>query len=252
MSEDVKEEVVRQVVLEQHQVETFYVDCFAQDQVEHFCDLTNNLRAQYDKYTVDIGGGCGFFASALHQKTGRLLRVIDSDKSSIDRVNRLDDPSIDGVIGDALNPEINGDEEIVCFNLMLHHLVGGNERATRSLQKKALSCWKNHADYVFVNEYIYESYIGNVSGLLIFAITSNWLLSMVGRAIGRVVPSLRANTFGVGVRFRAHREWVELFEECGYGVASKIHGKPEPVAPPWRLLLIKEIRRDSFLLSRKA
>ena len=37
-----------------------------------------------------------------------------------------------------------------------------------------------------------------------------------------VVPSLKANTFGVGVRFRAHGEWLRVFESAGYDVKSSV------------------------------
>ena len=57
---------------------------------------------------------------------------------------------------------------------------------------------------VFVNEYIYELYVGNVSGWLIFQVTKSRVLSWIGRVVSTVVPSLRAKTFGVSVRFRTH------------------------------------------------
>ena len=101
---------------------------------------------------------------------------------------------------------------------------------------------------VFVNEYIYESYIDGLSGRLIFHITKSRLLSAVGRAIASVVPALRANTFGVGVRFRSHDEWTTLFRDAGFEVVRARLGEPERVAFARRALLIKAIRRDSFLL----
>ena len=203
-----------------------------------------------EKYIVDAGGGCGHFARSLHLKTGLPFRVIDSDKKSIDIVKELKITGIEGVIGDVLNPQINGDESIVCFNLILHHLIGATELQTRELQKKALSAWKNKVDYIFVNEYMYESFLRNISGRLIFEITSSRILSALGRIASKFAPSLKANTFGVGVRFRANGEWIKLFEECGYRVISKVCGEQEYTTLPLRLLLIKQVRRDSFLLAK--
>ncbi|HEV8693286.1 MAG TPA: hypothetical protein VGQ93_03730 [Lysobacter sp.] len=177
------------------------------------------------------------------------MRVLDSDPGSIDvcRQNGLD-----ARCDDALDPHIAGDEDIVCFNLILHHLVGNSEHATLDLQHRALKVWHGHVNAVFVDEYIYDSYIGNLSGRLIYAITSSKLLSTIGRVVSRVVPSLRANTFDVGVRFRSHREWVGIFESLGFTVAGTVRGAEEFVSVPRRLLLIKSCRRDSFLLQPAA
>jgi hypothetical protein len=137
---------------------------------------------------------------------------------------------------------------VACFNLILHHLVGDSEAATRALQRRALERWRGQARFVFVNEYIYESFVGQLSGWLIYQITSSRVLSWLGRQVARLVPAFRANTFGVGVRFRAHDEWKRVFAEAGYDIAGEITGADEHVSPPLRLLLIRTIRRDSFLL----
>lgn len=159
---------------------------------------------------------------------------------------------IDASQGDAINPKISGDEDIVSFNLILHHLVGASERETVALQTKALAVWRPHVQSVFVNEYIYESYLNNFSGWLIFRITKSPILSWFGRVVSTVVPSLKANTFGVGVRFRASQEWQRMFESAGYVVKSTIVGKNEHISLPRRLLFIKHIRRDSFMLEPRA
>lgn len=243
--------VAQQVKLEQHQIEAFYIDCFANDQVAHFQRLTENIPSEKKKVVVDIGGGCGYFAKDLNTATGLRVRVIDSDKKSIKACRDHHIDGIEAVLGDALRPRVAGDEDIVCFNLILHHLIGRNEKETREIQSNALTAWREQSQYIFVNEYIYDSLIRNLSGRLIFEITKSKLLSSIGAAVSKVIPSFKANTFGVGVRFRAHKEWMRLFEECGYEVVSKAHGEVEHTALPLRLLLIAEVRRDSFLLKRK-
>lgn len=234
--------------LSQSQIEAFYIDCFNESQVKDFIGFTKKNQRTNEQVVVDIGGGVGYFAQNLNKQTGYKVRVIDSDKISIDRVTQLNNIKIEGVVGDALAPDIKGDEDIVCFNLILHHLIGSTEAETRLLQKKALLAWSNSKVTIFVNEYIYDSFIGYLSGRMIYEITSSKVLSAIGRAIGKIIPSLRANTFGVGVRFRAHREWLKLFEECGFNVSSISFGEIEHTAMPLRLLFIKQKRRDSFLL----
>ena len=141
-----------------------------------------------------------------------------------------------------------GDEEIVCFNLILHHLVGSSEESTRALQVQALGNWSADNIKVFVNEYIYESWLDDVSGKLIYMITKSRVLSFIGNLVAKVFPSLKANTFGVGVRFRSSASWKRVFTQAGFKVSNEVQGSEEIIAAPRRLLLIKSIRRDSFLL----
>jgi hypothetical protein len=152
------------------------------------------------------------------------------------------------VQGDALSPSLVGDEDVVCFNMILHHLVGASEAATLELQRKALGLWRGKARAVFVDEYIYGSFFGEISGWLIYQITKSPTLSFVGRMVSTLAPSLRANTFGTGVRFRGHREWVRVFESAGYQVRRFEESEDEPISLPRRFLLIKYMRRTSFLL----
>ncbi|MCR5871126.1 MULTISPECIES: hypothetical protein [unclassified Sphingomonas] len=235
--------MTEQKTLAVDQIQAFYHDEFVEDQVRDFGTLVPAGAAR--GVVVDVGGGCGFFARALHDRLDLLTRVIDMDPGSIDACGRN---GVEGRLGDALAPQIEGDEGIACFNLILHHLVGPNERATRALQVRALKAWHGRVPAVFVNEYIYQSFVGRISPRLIFEITSSRLLSAIGNLVSRIVPSFKANTFGVGVRFRSHEEWRELFAEAGYKVADVTIGKDERIAPPLRLMLIKAIRRDSYRL----
>src|SRR5690606_34490517 len=112
-------------------------------------------------------------------------------------------------------------------NLILHHLIGRGDDETRALQLTALRAWRHKARRVFVNEYIYQSLIGQVSGRLIYEITSSQLLSDIGRQLARVIPAFKANTFGVGVRFRSCEDWHEMFREAGYRVVDSRTGPAE-------------------------
>src|SRR3546814_19331407 len=86
------------------------------------------------------------------------------DSRSIEECARL---GVEGQIGDALNLVPVGDEDVVTFNLILHHLVGLSEAATRALQVRTLSAWRGRARRVFVHEYIYQSYVRVLSGRLL-------------------------------------------------------------------------------------
>ena len=232
-----------QRTLSSDQVEAFHHDLFVEDQTRHFQEMLPGPGS--GGWVVDVGGGCGFFARRLNQLAARPVRVIDMDPASVQACGKAGVPA---ELGDALSPSFTGAEEVASFNLILHHLVADSEASTRALQLRALRAWHGKSSAVFVNEYIYESFVAQLSGWLIFQITKSHLLSAVGRLAGRVIPAFRANTFGVGVRFRAHEEWLKLFRQAGYTVQDHRVGRPEDVAPPLRLLLIRAIRRDSFLL----
>ena len=238
-----------QKLLKPDQLEAFYHDNFVKSQVADFIALTRSLLNPSFKVIVDIGGGVGYFAKAIQNAMGLPVRVLDSDIRSIECCKQA---GIDAVKDDALNPTIVGDESVICFNLILHHLVSVSEPETRRLQKQALSVWRSTAQIVFVNEYIYESYfMTNFSGWLIFKITSSTVLSKIGSFMAKFAPSLKANTFGVGVRFRSHAEWREIFSSLGFEIMDTVIGPQEYVSLPRRCLLIKNCRRDSLLLKPK-
>jgi len=236
-----------QKFLNADQIKSFYHNFFVKQQFEDFKCIAFPL-IKNSKVAVDIGGGCGYFANAIHKELSLHLRVIDLDPVSVDTARNF---GLEAEVGDALSPIKHGDEGVVCFNLILHHLVCVSDRETYSLQRKALNIWRDTDTYLFVNEYIYESWFGNVSGWLIYQVTKNKALSALGRMVAVILPSLNANTFGVGVRFRSNREWRRLFSDAGFQVVGQVKGNKELVSLPRRLLLIKEIRRDSFLLSSK-
>lgn len=238
-----------QKTLSHEQIEEFYHDDFVESQVKNFLQLLPTRAGNSAELVVDVGGGCGFFAKSLNLLSKQPVRVVDSDPVSIEACRRS---GLDARCEDALHPHITGDESIICFNLILHHLVGSSERSTLELQQQALKVWRGRANAVFIDEYIYDSYVGNLSGRLIYVVTSSKLLSAIGRAVSRFVPSLRANTFGVGVRFRSKNEWVDIFESLGFVVDGTVRGAEEFVSVPRRLLLIKSCRRDSFLLLPRA
>ncbi len=233
-----------QRLLSQPQIEAFQHDHFVAAQLSNYATLVAE-RIPAPRTVVDLGGGCGFFADGLRRRFGLPVRVLDSDASS---VAACLEKGVDAQVGDALAPPIRGDEDIVCFNLILHHLIGANEATTAALQQKALEVWRNRAKAVFVDEYIYDAWFGDVAGKLIYAITSSRTLSMLASTISRFVPSLRANTFGVGVRFRSRDEWLRVFRSSGYEVVASVKGREEQVSLARRLLLIRSCRRDSFLL----
>lgn len=237
-----------QKILSESQLEAFYHSDFVGDQIENFgrlLDLKEGNSSPNETLLVDMGGGVGFFAQAIREKYGLNVRVVDLDARSVALCKGR---GVDAVLGDVLNYPISGKEAIVSFNLILHHLVGPNLKLTRELQLSALKRWANINVKVFINEYIYESFVPSFSGVLIFLVTSSNFLSKLANFVSKFVPALKANTFGVGVRFRSKAEWIRLFRDAGFDLVGAIDGKEERVDWPLRMLLIRSIRRSSFLL----
>ncbi len=238
-----------QKVLQADQIQAFYHDQFVESQVKDFSKLLGSSIEPAQDRVVDVGGGCGFFARSLREALGLNVRVLDADQRSVAVCRQA---GIEATLDDALNPQTVGDESIVCFNLILHHLVGHTESETRRLQERALVAWRCTARAIFVNEYIYESFVvRDLSAWLIYKITSNSVLSNIAAHLSRYVPSLKANTLGVGVRFRSHEQWLRMFQSIGFHVVDTVVGNEEYVSFPRRLLLIKNCRRDSFCLLPK-
>ena len=117
--------------------------------MDDFIDLSGFSVTPSLDNIVDMVGGCGFFSKALQNRIDLNVRVLDSDSQSIDFCKK---EGIEATSGDALNPTIVGDEAIVCFNLILHHLVGRSEHETYKMQGHALSVWHSTVHAVFVNE----------------------------------------------------------------------------------------------------
>lgn len=118
-----------QKILNSEQVSAFYHDEFLNDQLQDFTTLLDkHLTGNWS--LIDIGGGVGYFAEALHQKFGCTVTVFDNDVKSVDVCNKRGVPS---VLGDALSDPQAGTADIVSLNLALHHFVGESFLSTKNL-----------------------------------------------------------------------------------------------------------------------
>jgi hypothetical protein len=243
---------VVQVTLGDKQIAAFNTDRNASEQAARFIRFSQAVGGiAPGRFVVDVGGGNGYFARELHARTGWSVRVIDSDEKSIDGCKALAIAGVEAVVGDAIAPQIRGDEGAAAFNLVLHHLIGRTEADTAMLQEKSLRAWRGRVPFLMVSEISYDSLAFDLTGKVIFAVTSSKLLSKIAGVVGKFVPSLRANTLGVGVRFRSKREWLSFFDRSGYRVLEVVEGEPEPISIPLRFLFVKQIRSDFFLLVAK-
>jgi len=234
--------------LNKYQIENFQNFLGDESQVDNLLNMVPYHFFTADRVIVDVGGGNGFFYELLKNKINSKVVILDSDLNSIERCT---EKGMTAYFDDVLNLEYKGRSDIVCFNLTLHHLIGENEELTYEMQCNALRVFAGKSIYLFIDEYSYDSFIFGLSGKLIYNITSNKFLSKIASIISIFFPSLKANTFGVGVRFREMNEWINLFEFSGYKVIKIIKGENIRIPFLRRLLFIRRQTKDSFLLIKK-
>lgn len=241
---------VKQRELAAGQLSEFYHDEFVTIQVDHLRRLFDSSQLQRAK-AVDLGGGVGHFALAAREQLMLDVTVLDTDARSIARAS---ESGLKAELGDALTTRLGDGVPLASFNLILHHLVSGRWSTTLALQQQALAnqLAGPQGKQLFVNEYVYESYVWqDFASRLIFAVTSSKLLSLLASQVARLAPSLRANTFGIGVCFHSDRTWRRLFAQAGWRIEQVIEGDPESISVPRRAaLLLRRCRRNSYRLSR--
>ena len=114
-----------QKTLNAAQLSEFYIKVFVDDQVRDFKDFFSDAINPINGVIVDVGGGEGYFASAIKSDSSSLVRVVEMDPVALESCKK---PGIEAEVGDATNYAPKGDESIVCFNLILHHLVANSEK----------------------------------------------------------------------------------------------------------------------------
>ena len=238
--------MVEQRVLSKEQLSDFYIEEFVGEQKAHISRLLKSDSP--DLKVVDVGGGAGFLASALGEELGLTVTVWDIDAEAI-RLARL--KGVNAIEKNILTTIEKYSVDVMLFNLVLHHLVGSSNRETLATQKTALENAKCCTNTIIVHEYIYESYFfDGLSSYLIWLLTSSTSLVRLLAMIGKIIPSLNANTIGVGVRFNCKSGWRRLFQDAGFRIVNSIDCQREHVSFPRRILLIRNLYRTTFLLEK--
>jgi SAM-dependent methyltransferase len=237
-----------QRILSEAQLSEFYIETFVSDQLDHYGKLIG--RSDREQKVIDIGGGAGYLAAALHENFAVASTVWDIDPRAI-RLARLR-----GVAAEHKDILLGTDfqsADVVLFNLVLHHLVMSSNRDTLDAQRRALTNSLECSDTVLVHEYVYQSFVWEgLSAYIIWVLTSSRILARALSFIGRLIPSLNANTVGIGVRFHSKKGWCNQFEQAGFELVRAIDCEDELVSPARRLLFIKRLHRTTFLLRRSS
>lgn len=225
------------------------------EQIQHFKNLLG-IDPSVVFSILDVGGGTGFFVSALKSEFRNVdATILDLDQASVTKSVRKGLNSIHGSIVAPPRDLMSRRFDVISFNLVLHHIIAETDSSTVALQQQALRQARvllKDGGRIFVHEICFEGrFFADLSGLLIYRITSSHHLEKVLRFTGTIFSALKANTVGVGVRFRPLIGWEEIARSVGLEALNTCEGGPEGHSLLRKaLLLIKEVRRRSLLLCR--
>ena len=131
---------IEQRILHRDALDVFHDSIpFAFDEIEDFKGCYNYDRDS--SFTLlDVGGGVGHFVLALQQEFPNMrATILDLDENAISKAKSN---GLHAVVGSVLTPPPSiplQTFDVVCFNLILHHIIAENDRDTRKLQELAFS-----------------------------------------------------------------------------------------------------------------
>lgn len=168
----------------------------------------------------DVGGGNGEFADRLLAAYPNATGVVlDNARQLID--TNAPHPRKRTVVANAvqLDAVLSGEcFDIVFFNYALHHFIANDYRASRGIQRRTIAAagrvLTSGGRISIIENMCTGQLPGNVSGRLIYELTSNDRLASIVKHLG-------ANTAGTGVCFSDCATWADELEVAGFSVQNK-------------------------------
>jgi SAM-dependent methyltransferase len=177
---------------------------------------------------LDIGGGNGMFADRMLEAFDELSVVVLEPAANLAEANTVRQRKHVVVGGTADLDGLDGTFDLICFNWVLHHLVGSDAKTTDRLVADAFieaAARLSPTGNILVIENDYRGAVADdLPGRLIFELTSS-------KALTTITTRLGANTAGVGVRFRSNAAWRSTFLDHGLLVAWSWESEPWPTFP---------------------
>jgi SAM-dependent methyltransferase len=199
---------------------------------------------------LDIGGGNGLFSDKLLDNYPNATGTIIDNSQLLLSKNTANTRKT--VICDSVQnlADIKDKYDLVCFNWLLHHLVGNSYSETRNNISTAVDSAMSlltPRGRLSICENMYNGLVIDwLPSRLIFVLTSS-------KAIASIIKRMGANTAGVGVCFLSYNQWVETIEKTSLKILKFSNDKKWPFSLKWLLFLhIGNIRYGHFWLMKTA
>lgn len=206
--------------LDEQQVLDFDTDYIRDEEWDKLCEYLWQLFPDGNFKFLDIGGGNGVFCDKVLDIFPQSKAVLLDNSEYLISLNKQSDRKrIICESVEKIDKLFQGEEfDVVFLNLVLHHFVSNNYKATYKNVKDTflnLKLLLSSKGYVCVFEDFYNGLIfDGLPSHLIFALTSSKIFAGLTRKFG-------ANTGGVGVCFRSKKQWIKIISECGYGIVHE-------------------------------
>lgn len=189
---------------------------------------------------LDVGGGNGVFADRLLAGYPAARgTVLDSAPSLLARNTPHERKTLQAQSAANLS-HLEERFDLVCFNWVLHHLIGNSRKESidhvRATLMSAVGLLTPRG-CIAVFENFYQGYlVDDLPGSLIFNLTSS-------KALARVTKAMGANTAGLGVCFQSKRGWLDTIARAKLMPIGIELDQRWPIPWQWRVgLAVREVR----------
>ncbi len=196
---------------------------------------------------LDVGGGNGVFADRLlDYYPNSKGTVLDNSQLLLDK-NQTNPRKT--IICDSVKnlSAIENQYDLICFNWLLHHLIGYSYPETRSNMLTAIKAvlpLLSSQGRISIFENMYNGLIfDGLPSKLIFTLTSS-------KIIAGLIKKMGANTAGVGVCFLSQQQWIETISKTSLKLLQYTDDDKWPIPLKWQVFLhIGNIRCGHFWLT---
>lgn len=233
--------------LEDSQLETFDTEYVNDQRWEIIKEQIDKDFPNGDFSFLDVGGGNGVFADRLLEYYPKSKgTVLDNAQVLLDK-NQIDPRKT--IICDSVEnlDVIETKYDLVCFNWLLHHLIGNSYSETRKNMFTAINAvipLLTPHGRVSIFENMYNGLaIDGLPSQIIFTLTSS-------KEIAGAIKKMGANTAGVGVCFLSQKQWIETISKTGLKLLKYTDDEKWTIPVKWRVFLhISNIRCGHFWLT---
>jgi Methyltransferase domain len=220
--------------LEDSQLKTFDTEYIEENRWKIIKEQIDKDFPDGDFSFLDVGGGNGVFADRLLEYYP-MSRGAVLDNSQL-LLNKNVANSRKTIICDSVENlnELETKYDLICFNWLLHHLIGNSYVETRKNISTAINTvipLLTDRGRVSIFENMYNgSVIDGLPSLLIFTLTSS-------KAIAGFTKKMGANTAGVGVCFLSQKQWVQVLDKTSLKILKYSDDDKWPVKLRLRVFL---------------